>query len=83
MTAGKLVRGEKGAGGAVGQLEACGASPHAAGEDPVAWLRRWRAALTRPMRHRGNHRYLWCLDRRRRREVLDHHADIRYPKAAA
>jgi hypothetical protein len=22
------------------------------------------------MRHRGNHRYLWCLDTQRRREVL-------------
>lgn len=44
-----------------------------------AWLRRWRAALTRPMRHFGNYRYLWCLDRRRRREVLTREAQP-YPK---
>jgi hypothetical protein len=68
--AGKLVRGERGRGHAVAQLEAWGADPLRDGEDGLAWLRRWRERLTRSMRHRGNHRYLWCLDRRRRREVL-------------
>lgn len=68
--AGKLVRDERGRGHPVSQLEAWGAAPLRASEDAIAWLRRWRERLTRPMRHRGNHRYLWCLDRRRRREVL-------------
>lgn len=42
-----------------------------AGEDALAWLRLWRARLTRPMRHRGCFRYVWCLDRRRRRAILE------------
>lgn len=82
-SAGKVVRGERGAAAAVAQLEAAGADALRPDEDAAEWLRLWRGRLTRPMRHRGNHRYLWCLDRRRRREVLDHHADLRYPKAAA
>jgi hypothetical protein len=76
---GKLVRGERGRTTAVAQLERWGATPLAEGEDPEAWLELWRERLTRGMRHRGNHRYLWCLDKRRRREVLT--ADPRpYPK---
>lgn len=76
---GKLVRGERGNGHPVAQLERFGATPLRSDEDPAAWLRTWRALLTRPMRHRGNHRYLWCLDRRRRREVLTAPA-LPYPK---
>ncbi len=80
--AGKLVRGERGRGHPVAQLEAWGAPPLRAGEDALAWLRCWRERLTRPMRHRGNHRYLWCLDRRRRREVL-RAPRLPYPKWSA
>lgn len=69
-TSGKLVRGERGDDGAIGVLERWGAAPLQSGEDAIGWLRRWRDQLTRPMRHRGNHRYIWCLDRRARREVL-------------
>jgi hypothetical protein len=78
--AGKVARGERGAEAAAAQLVAWGADPLRPGEDPVDWLRRWRAALTRPMRHRGNHRYLWCLDKRRRRDVLERHPSHAYPK---
>lgn len=78
-SAGKLARGERGDGHPVAQLEAWGATPLQLGEDALAWLRRWRTALTRPMRHGGNHRYLWCLDRRRRREVLTA-KPLPYPK---
>lgn len=69
-TSGKLAQGDVGRRYAAAQLERWGADPLRDGEDALAWLRRWRGQLTRPMRHRGNHRYLWCLDRRRRRVVL-------------
>jgi hypothetical protein len=69
-TSGKLAQGDVGRRYAAAQLERWGADPLRDDEDALAWLRRWRGRLTRPMRHRGNHRYLWCLDKRRRREVL-------------
>lgn len=78
-TSGKLVRGERGDGSAFDQLERWGATPLQPDEDPIVWLKRWRTALTSSMRHRGNHRYLWCLDRRRRREVLNV-PRLSYPK---
>jgi len=45
----------------------------------LAWLDLWRTRLTRSMRHPGNYRYLWCLDKRRRREVL-RFPTFAYPK---
>jgi hypothetical protein len=79
-TAGKLVRRERGGDRVIAELVRHGADPVIAGEDALAWLRLWRARLTRPMRHRGNFRYLWCLDRRRRRELLERHVALSYPK---
>lgn len=76
---GKICQRDQGQGYAVAQLVKWGADPLADGEDPVAWVRTWRERLTRPMRHRGNHRYLWCLDKRRRREVLRFDT-LPYPK---
>jgi hypothetical protein len=76
---GKVARGEQGRAYVGAELVAWGAEPLCDGEDPLAWLQRWRAQLTRPMRHHGNHRYLWCLDKRRRREVLAREA-LAYPK---
>lgn len=78
-TCGKLVRGERGGGRAIAELVRWGAEPLRQGENALAWLRLWRARLTRPMRHHGCLRYLWCLDRRRRREVLTA-AALPYPK---
>lgn len=78
-TQGKLVRGERGEDGAVRQLVAWGATPPANDEEPKLWLQHWRSALTRGFRHPGNHRYMWCLDKRRRREVLWFEARA-YPK---
>jgi hypothetical protein len=78
-SAGKLAQGDVGRRYAAAQLERWGAEPLRDDEDALAWLRRWRGRLTRPLRHRGNHRYLWCLDRRRRREVLAAPA-LPYPK---
>lgn len=77
--AGKLVRGEQGRAYAGSRLVDFGAAPLAPDEDPLAWLRRWRPRICRAVRHRGRHRYLWCLDKRRRREVLARPA-LAYPK---
>jgi hypothetical protein len=38
-------------------------------EDAATWLRTWRTAITRPLRHAGNHRYVWALDKRARRHL--------------
>lgn len=46
-----------------------------------AWLERWLPRLTRPMRHPGNHRYAWIVDRRHRRALPAQLAA--YPKVAA
>lgn len=42
-------------------LEVFGATPLAG--DPGPWLREWLPKLTRPVRHPGNHKYAWALDR--------------------
>ncbi len=76
---GKLVRREVGWRYAAAELARCGADPLGDDEDAAVWLRRWRPLLPRPLRHHGNHRYLCCLDRRRRREVLTAFA-LPYPK---
>jgi len=78
-TSGKLARGERGASYAGAELVDWGAKPLREGEDALAWLRYWRPRLTRAMRHHGNHRYLWALDKRRRREILTA-AALPYPK---
>jgi hypothetical protein len=58
-------------------LERHGAAP-LGDEDGAAWLRRWVPQLTRPLRHDGNHRYAFALDRRLRRPL---ERDARpYPK---
>lgn len=60
-------------------LERHGAAPLENG-DVGAWLARWLPALTRPLRHSGNHRYVWALDRRVRRHLP---ASLPYPKLGA
>lgn len=80
--ASKVRCGEQGRRYAIAQLVARGAAAPDPDEDIRAWLRRWTATLTRPLRHDGKHRYLWCLDRRRAHEVL--RAPARpYPKLGA
>lgn len=78
-TASKLLKGERGNGRAISELMRWGAPSPASGEPIAAWLSTWRAQLTRTLRHRGCFRYLWCLDRRRRREVLSA-PSLPYPK---
>jgi hypothetical protein len=71
--AGKIRKKERGARYAVAQLVAHGAEPldveSATEAERRAWLARWRAALTVPLRHPGNYRYVWALDRRARRHL--------------
>lgn len=45
---------------------------HGAGRpdgDVAAWARTWIDRLTRPLRHRGNHKYAWPIDPRLRRHL--------------
>ncbi len=58
----KIRAQEKGWLGAIAELEAHGADPFDG--DARAWVRRVVPAITRPLRHPGNHRYAWALDRR-------------------
>jgi len=59
----KIRKAERGWTYAARQLEAFGASPAPAGDvaDRTAWLARTLENLTRPVRHRGNHKYAWAL----------------------
>jgi hypothetical protein len=50
-------------------LERAGAAPLGERDDARAWLALWLPRLTRPLRHPGNHRYVWALDRWLRREL--------------
>lgn len=50
-------------------------------EERCAWLEAAMAALTRPLRHPGNHRYAWIIDRRHRRALPV--ATGAYPKRLA
>ena len=77
---GKVVRAEQGRVYAGAELVDWGADPLRDGEDPLEWVRYWRPRLTRAMRHQGNHRYIWSLNKRRRAEVLDHTPALTYPK---
>jgi len=51
---------------AVALLVEHGASAPALGADLAAWLRLELPRITRPLRHPGNHRYAWPLERRGR-----------------
>jgi hypothetical protein len=76
---GKPIRGERGAERAIAQLVRWGATAPRLGEDLAGWIATWRGRLTRSMRHRGCYRYIWALDKRRRREILTAPA-LPYPK---
>ena len=72
---------------AVDQLVAHGAErPLDLGQDLAAWLADQLPGVAHRVKHRGNHRYLWALDRRLRREVaklaiVDEAGDpVAYPK---
>jgi hypothetical protein len=67
---------------AAGLLEDAGADPAPApgAGDLAAWAAGWVGALTRPLRHPGNHRYAFALDRRLRAAMPP---AVAYPKALA
>lgn len=77
VTQGKVRRRETGWQYGVEQLVAAGAERPRPGEDLRAWQNHWRPLVTRPMRHRGNHRYVWALARRDRRHLPE---SLPYPK---
>lgn len=79
--ASKVRTGDIGRAYAIAQLVRRGAPRPDPDEDVTAWLRYWRPLLTRRVKHPGNFRYLWCLNRRRRREVL-RFPRLPYPKLA-
>lgn len=72
----KLRTGDRGWRYVVGLLEEHGAE-RLGSADRVAWAQRWVRALTHEVRHGGNHKYVWSLDRRLRRRLP---ASIPYPK---
>jgi hypothetical protein len=77
----KVRSGSKGWRYAAGQLEAWGADPLSEGcsaRERKFWLRRWLQEITRDIRHPGNLRYGWPLDR-----GVSLPAGEQYPKAVA
>ncbi len=75
----KIRRLERGWESAAGRLRAFGADAVWA-DDSAAWLAHWLHRLARPLRHPGNHRYLFALDRCVRRSLPGPRA---YPKPTA
>lgn len=59
----KIRNQERGWRHATAVLESAGAAPLTEDTDPAAWCRAWVGRLTRPLRHAGNHKYAWSLDR--------------------
>lgn len=59
----KVRRFEQGWRYASEQLVRHGAQPLTERDDPEAWLLQWLPALTRRLRHPGNHKYAWPIDR--------------------
>lgn len=58
---------ERGFGPVVEKLQGFGAGPFVG--EPREWLAKWLPRITQRVRHPGNHRYLWGLDRAVRRHV--------------
>lgn len=65
----KIRRRDRGYRSAAAALERHGAEPLGEHEDARAWVDRWIRALTRPLRHGGNHKYAWGLTRREKRHM--------------
>lgn len=73
----KIRRRDQGYRYAAQRLVEHGATPLSEDEDAVAWVARWCTALTRPLRHPGNHKYAWALEHSRAQRSLPTHP---YPK---
>lgn len=61
-TLAKVRRRDRGWRYASALLERHGAEPLSEHEDAAAWVARWVPRLTRPLRHGGNHRYLFAIE---------------------
>lgn len=73
----KIRRREQGWKYSAAQLEAHGAAPLTEAMDAKAWLETWLPRLTRPLRHKGNHKFCWGLDKAMRRHLP---RTLPYPK---
>lgn len=76
-TAQKIRANERGSAAAIAALVDAGAAQLVEGEDAGAWLRRELPRATRTMRHPGNYRYAWGLNRAARRALP---RSLPYPK---
>lgn len=76
----KIRRRESGHRYAIAQLVEAGAAPPAPGADLAAWMRTSISAVCRRVRHGGNHRYLWAIDRRLCRAISNLASGASYPK---
>lgn len=65
----KIRRREQGWRYAADRLEAFGADPLTESMDSAVWLETWLPQLTRPLRHRGNHKYAWGFHRAMRKAL--------------
>lgn len=73
----KLASRDKGAGAFARTLEQHGAPPLRPWDDMVTYVKAWLPLITRPIRHTGNHKYVWALHRRDRKRLPD---SLAYPK---
>ncbi len=65
----KIRRRDRGWRYAAALLAEHGAEPLGEREDPRSWLGRWLPVISRPLRHGGNHKYVWSLSRRLRKHL--------------
>lgn len=66
----KIRKRERGYRYAIEQLVAAGAErPLDLGQDLGAWMRNELRRIARPVSHKGNHRYLWAIDKRLRKQI--------------
>ena len=73
----KIRSGERGWQYAAALLERHGAARLIEGADARAWLADWMPRLTRPLKHPGNYKYAWTLQKRDRKHLPK---SLAYPK---
>lgn len=73
----KIRRREQGWKYAAQQLEVHGAEVLTEAMDPKEWLDLWLPRLTRPVRHKGNHKFCWAIDKALRKHLPP---SLKYPK---
>ena len=76
-TMSKIRRRDRGWRYSAALLERHGVPALTAAEDATEWLRRAVASVTRKVRHPGNHKYAWTMQKRDRKHLPD---SLPYPK---